>query len=273
MTADRILARPRIEVEQREPLVIRPGEEFFPLADISVDIPSNFNSWRALDRAVREFTIEDDKYGVITGRFFFRYPFSGGNASILQVAFLPQRFYTLATKEDDLTKIDCGNYPGKPRERFELAMGIDLPGTVGDRSMVNFTGDFGKIAQLQVINHITGKTFNAIRQKAWVGCDETACPHDGQFTLIYDQFYYEGEEPVTEHQFEANLEMYAQQDLSELRKGKEISAEGLRVRREKTDAINNERSFKEPFHLAFVRVPRVMGQIGMTLSHRAHVSH
>ena len=270
MTADRILARPKIEVEQREPLVVRSGEEFFPLADISVDIP--FNSWRAFDSAVREFTIEDDKYGVLTGRFFFRHPFSDGNASI-EVAFLPQRFYTLATKEDDLTKIDCGNYPGKPRERFELAVGIDLPGTVGDRDRVNFTGDFDQTAQLQVTNHITGKTFNAIRQKAWVGYDERDCPHDGQFTLIYDQFYYKGEEPITERQFEANLQMFAQQDLSELRQGKEKSVEELRARRERADAINDERSFKEPFHLAFLKVPRIMGQIGMTLSHQSHSHH
>src|SRR3989338_476065 len=262
MSIDRLLARPKIEVDQREPLVIKPGEEFFPFADITVNLPNQ----SALERASRDFTIEDERYGVLTGRFFFIHPYSGGNAS-LELAFLPIRFYTRARQQDYLIKIDMSNYPGKPKERFEFGLGVDLLGSVGENRAVNFASDFDKIAQIQVTNHITGKTFNAIRKKAWVGYDDTRCPYQDQFTLIFDEFYYEGQEPVLEHQRDAGVEMFAQHDLEEMRQGIELTIEEIQRRNERATTINNQRSFREPFHLAFIKDPRVMEQIGVTLTH------
>lgn len=267
MTVDRLTTRPRIEVEQREPLVIKPGEEFFPFADITVNLPNQ----SALERASRDFTIEDERYGVLTGRFFFRHPYSGGNAS-LELAFLPIRFYTLARQQDDLIKIDMGKYPGKPKERFEFGFGVDLLGSVGESRAVNFASDFDKTAQIQVTNHITSKSFNAIRKKAWVGYDDTRCPYEDQFTLIFDEFYYDGQEPVLEHQRDAGVEMFAQQDLEEIRQGKELTIEEIQKRNERVNTINNQRSFREPFHLAFVKVPKVMEQIGIILTHKTQTT-
>ncbi len=263
MTVDRLKTRPRIEVEQLEHLVIKPGEEFFPFADITVNLPNQ----SALERASRDFTIEDERYGLLTGRFFFKHPFSGGNASI-EIVFLPIRYYTLARQQDDLIKIDSGTYPGKPTERLEFGFGIDLLGSVGENRAVNFASDFDKTAQIQVTNHITGKTFNATRQRAWVGYDDTRCPYENQFTLIFDEFYYEGQEPVLEHQRDAGVEMFAQQELEEIRQGKEPTVEEIQRRHDSADTINNQRSFREPFHLAFVKVPKVMEQIGITLTHK-----
>lgn len=263
MTPDRLQTLTPVEVEQQKPLVIRRGEEFFPFADVVIYIPENHFS----DRASQQFVLQDEDYGELTGRFFFRKPFAFGNASV-DLGFLPQRFYTLAREEDDLTQMH-ETYPGQPRERLEFSFGVDIPGTTDAVSHVTFGNDFRETTRLKVTNHITDKSFYAAEKKTHIGWSDTQCTYEGKHTLVYDQFYYEGQEPTNRHQYEAGLGRLRGKDtqertaalLADIRKPIEERIEERRA----DDEINRQRSFNSPFHLAFVKLPRVMEKIGITL--------
>ena len=263
MTPDRLQAPRLVEVEQQKPLILKRDEEFFPFADIVVYIPSN----NSPDRAFQQFTLEDGQYGELTGRFFFRRTFAIGSASV-DVGFLPQRFYTLAREEDDLTQMH-ETYPGQPRERLEFSFGVDLPGTTDAVSHVTFGNDFRETTRLKVTNHITDKSFYAVEKKTHIGWSDTECPYDDKYTLVYDSFFYEGQEPINKHQYESGIGRLRGKDpqerttalLADIHKPIEKRIEERRA----DDEINHQRSFNSPFHLAFVKLPRVMEKIGITL--------
>lgn len=265
MTPDRL--RQSIEVEQKEPLIIRRDEEFLPFANIVIYIPSNdFPDW-----ARQEFVIDDQIYGRLTGRFFFRRPNSGGNADI-GIGFLPQRFYTLAGEEDDLTKISHDGYPGQPRERFTFALAVDLPTKLsvlqhGSWYNIEHTTDFIDRTRIKVTNHLTDKGFYASNENHDYEDDDPEKPNES--TTVFNRFYYADQEPITEHQREAGLELFAIERMMEeegqLTLNQVSTVEDYQRRRKFTEATNNARSYLEPFQLAFVKLPKVMEQIGITL--------
>ncbi len=249
-----------IEIPQTEPLVILRNQKFFPFSNL--ELPEE--TIGHFDFASQEFQLQEED-GITTGRFLYQDVMSNGNTAMWNFPFLAEKYYTLGSTEDDLKQY-TETYPDSPHRRIMFKVAFDLPRPMDPES------EFRKTTRIRVENGQTGNVFYAVEARAQGGYDRTRSPKDGHYAILYDSFYYKGE------QWDDRLNKHAHLDIPEERwpeihqqvadyeednskpYPQELADAHRRVREE-----DDRRSYLMPFRLSIITKPEVARGIALTI--------